>query len=131
MKDNIKDIARKIARLSSANLRELETALMENGISATIYRFSPIESMWDTNTEGYGKQGLYSVTLEWIPNNKKLVTVKTLKEMLGIGLKEAKNFVDNTPSLILDFATEGQADALREALEDDIGCDVEIKRYEN
>ena len=134
MKLNVTNIAREMARMSSSDLRELETALMQNGISATIYRFSPTNSVWDEKNEyphpvgyhpGYEKENYYKVILEWVPKNKKLQAVKTIKELLGLGLKEAKELTDNTPKTLKEYSPRMEVEKLRDSLEA-IGCDVEI-----
>jgi len=134
MKTNIKDIARQIARMSKTDISELESALMENNISATLYRFSPADSMWDNETPmvptpGYHQEEYYKVVLEWVPRNKKLQTVKALKDHFGqaLGLREAKNMVDNTPSTVKEHAPRIEAEKIGDVL-DSIGCDVEIIR---
>ena len=121
MKDNIKDITRKISRLSSSDLSELESALMENGISATMYRFSPIESMWDDNPE---EKKCYLVLLHC--GNRKLMVVKTLKEVFGWGLKEAKTIADEAPTLITKLMSVSKAEAIEEKLEA-IGARTELR----
>lgn len=135
MKEKTKDIARKIARMSSSDLDELSTELMQHGISATMYRFVSSEIAGDypfgvsssTSHLPYETTTVYKVTLDWIPNNKKLQTVKMVKELLGLGLREAKHLVDYTPSLLKEFATKEDAERIQNELED-IGCDVEIEK---
>ncbi len=56
----------------------------------------------------------------------KLAVVKAVKELTGLGLKEAKDIVDGTPSEIKKGVTKDEADALKKQLEE-AGAEVELK----
>ncbi len=56
----------------------------------------------------------------------KLQVVKKVKELLGLGLKDAKDLVDGAPSTIKEGATKDEADALKGELEG-LGAEVELK----
>jgi len=60
------------------------------------------------------------------PGTAKLAVVKLVKELTGLGLKEAKDIVDAAPSAIKEGVTKDEADALKKALEE-AGADVELK----
>lgn len=117
MKDNIKEIARKIARLSKFDISELEAALLNNGISATLYRFSPINSIWD-------EEKTYNLFLRKT-GDRKLMLLKRIKEELGLGLREAKQIVDSAPCVVLENTSIERAEELKEIL-DECGAITEI-----
>ena len=52
--------------------------------------------------------------------------IKKVKELLSLGLKEAKDMVDGAPSTIKEGATKDEADALKAELEG-LGAEVELK----
>ena len=56
----------------------------------------------------------------------KLKVVKKVKELLNLGLKEAKDLVDNAPGVVKNGASKEEAEALKAALEAE-GAIVEIK----
>ena len=56
----------------------------------------------------------------------KLAVVKAVKEMTGLGLKEAKELVDNAPSPIKEAVSKDEATALKTQLEE-AGAEVEVK----
>jgi large subunit ribosomal protein L7/L12 len=56
----------------------------------------------------------------------KLQVVKLVKELTGLGLKEAKDLVDAAPSVIKEGVTKDEAEALKKALEEG-GAEVELK----
>ncbi len=56
----------------------------------------------------------------------KLAVVKAVKELTGLGLKEAKDLVDAAPSELKKGVTKDEADALKKQLEE-AGAEVELK----
>ena len=56
----------------------------------------------------------------------KLQVVKKVKDVANLGLKEAKEMVDNAPSVVKEGATKDEAEALKKELED-AGAEVELK----
>jgi large subunit ribosomal protein L7/L12 len=56
----------------------------------------------------------------------KLAIVKLVKELTGLGLKEAKDLVDAAPSVIKEGITKDEAEALKKTLEEG-GAEVELK----
>jgi len=57
---------------------------------------------------------------------QKLAIVKLVKELTGLGLKEAKDLVDGAPSTIKEGIAKDEADALKKQLEE-AGAQVELK----
>jgi len=56
----------------------------------------------------------------------KIAIIKVVKEVLGLGLKEAKDLVDAAPSVIKEGLKKEEADALKKQIED-AGGKVELK----
>ena len=56
----------------------------------------------------------------------KLAVVKLVKEMTGLGLKEAKEKVDSAPAALKEGVTKDEAEALKSQLEE-AGAEVEVK----
>ncbi len=57
---------------------------------------------------------------------QKIAVIKVVKEVLGLGLKEAKDLVDGAPALIKDGMKKEDADALKKKIEE-AGGKVEYK----
>ena len=57
---------------------------------------------------------------------QKLQVIKKVKELLSLGLKDAKDMVDGAPSTIKEGATKDEADALKAEIES-LGAEVELK----
>lgn len=56
----------------------------------------------------------------------KMQVIKVVKEITGLGLKEAKAIVDGAPKAIKEKASKADADDIKKKLED-VGAKVEIK----
>jgi len=56
----------------------------------------------------------------------KLAVVKLVKELTGLGLKEAKGLVDDAPSPIKEGVSKDEAEGLKKSLEE-AGAEVELK----
>lgn len=56
----------------------------------------------------------------------KLKVVKAVKELTGLGLKEAKDLVDGVPAPIKEGIAKDEAEGLKKQLEE-VGAEVEIK----
>ena len=56
----------------------------------------------------------------------KLAVVKLVKDLTGLGLKEAKELVDGAPKAVKEGVTKDEADSLKKQLEE-AGAEVEVK----
>ncbi|MGB3734491.1 MAG: 50S ribosomal protein L7/L12 [Ilumatobacter sp.] len=57
---------------------------------------------------------------------QKIQVVKAVKDLLGVGLKDAKDLVDGAPKPILEKVSKEDAEAAKTKLEE-VGADVEMK----
>ncbi|MDR1864753.1 MAG: 50S ribosomal protein L7/L12 [Bacteroidales bacterium] len=60
------------------------------------------------------------------PGGAKLQIVKLVKELTGLGLKEAKELVDASPKAVKEGASKEEAESIKAQLEE-AGAEVEIK----
>ncbi len=60
------------------------------------------------------------------PGASKLAVVKLVKELTGLGLKDAKELVDGAPSTVKEGLPKAEAEGLKKQLED-AGAEVELK----
>lgn len=52
----------------------------------------------------------FKVTLEEVPNDKKIGVIKVVREITGLGLKEAKDIVDGAPKVLKETSPKAEAD---------------------
>jgi large subunit ribosomal protein L7/L12 len=60
------------------------------------------------------------------PGDQKIKVIKVVREITGLGLKEAKELVDNTPKAIKEGASKEEAEEIKAKLEE-VGANVEVK----
>lgn len=58
--------------------------------------------------------------------SEKIKVIKAVREITGLGLKEAKDLVDNAPKPVKEAATKEEAEAIKAKLEE-VGAAVELK----
>jgi large subunit ribosomal protein L7/L12 len=71
------------------------------------------------------EQTEFTATLTEIGPNK-IPVIKVVRELTGLGLKEAKDLVDAFPKAVKEAVTKDEAEKIKTALED-VGAKVEIK----
>lgn len=60
----------------------------------------------------------YMVTLTEAPADKKIGIIKIVRELTGLGLKEAKDLVDAAPKTIKETAPKAEADSIKKKIEE-------------
>ncbi len=68
----------------------------------------------------------FTVTLKAYPADKKVGVIKVIREITGLGLKEAKDLVEGAPSTVKDGVNKADAEKFKKQLEDG-GATVEVK----
>jgi len=68
----------------------------------------------------------FTVILKEYPADKKVGVIKVIRELTGLGLKEAKDLVEGVPSLVKEAVNKADSEAMKKKLED-AGAKVEIK----
>src|ERR1700761_1992816 len=68
----------------------------------------------------------FTVILKEYPADKKVSVIKVIRELTGLGLKEAKDLVEGVPSLVKEGVNKADSDSMKKKLED-AGAKVEIK----
>jgi large subunit ribosomal protein L7/L12 len=122
---DLKDFAEQLVNLTVKEVNELATILKdEYGIepaAAAVAMAGPAAGGGDAAEE----QTEFDVILK-AAGASKLAVVKLVKELTGLGLKEAKELVDNAPSPIKEAVSKDEAEALKASLEE-AGAEVELK----
>ncbi len=68
----------------------------------------------------------FTVVLKEYPADKKVTVIKVVRELTGLGLKEAKDLVEGVPATVKEAASKADSEAMKKKLED-AGAKVEIK----
>jgi large subunit ribosomal protein L7/L12 len=72
------------------------------------------------------EQTEFSVTLKEYPADKKVTVIKVVRELTGLGLKEAKDLVEGAPALLKDSVSKADSETMKKKLEE-AGAKVEVK----
>ena len=72
------------------------------------------------------EQTEFTITLKEYPADKKVTVIKVIREITGLGLKEAKDLVEGVPALVKEGVSKADADGIKKKL-DEAGAKVEIK----
>jgi large subunit ribosomal protein L7/L12 len=72
------------------------------------------------------EQTEFSVTLTEYPADKKVTVIKVVREITGLGLKEAKDLVEGVPALVKEGVGKADVDAIKKKLEE-AGAKVAVK----
>ena len=108
----------------SERIKALEEAF---GVSATAV--APVAPMpgaaGDGAAEEAEEQTSFDVVLQ-AAGEKKIQVIKVVRELTGLGLKEAKDLVDGAPKPVKERVTKAEADDMKKKLEEQ-GATVSIK----
>jgi len=126
---DLKAFAEQLVNLSLKEVNELVTILKDDyGIEPAA---APVAVMAGGGNSGgdaanaVAEKTAFDVILK-NPGGAKLQVVKLVKDLTGLGLKEAKELVDNAPKPVKEGVTKDEAEALKKQLEEG-GAEVEIK----
>ncbi|MDR2223485.1 MAG: 50S ribosomal protein L7/L12 [Flavobacteriaceae bacterium] len=120
---DLKQFAEQLVSLTVKEVNELATILKdEYGIEPAA---AAVVIAGGAAGEAAEEQTEFTVVLKEAGASK-LAVVKAVKELTGLGLKEAKDIVDSTPANIKEGVSKDEAEGLKKALEE-AGAVVELK----
>ena len=124
----LKELADKLVSLSVKDVNELASILKQDyGIepaAAAVAVAGPAAGGGDGAAAG-AEKSTFNIMLK-SAGGSKLGVVKLVKELTGLGLKEAKDLVDAAPKAIKEGVTKDEAEAIKKQLEE-AGAEVELK----
>lgn len=121
---DLKAFADQLVGLSVKEVNELAEILKEeHGIEPAAA--APVMMAGGGGGAAAEEQTEFDVILK-SPGGQKLQVVKVVKEITGLGLKEAKEIVDNAPKALKEGVPKDEADALKTKLEE-AGAEIEVK----
>ncbi len=120
---DLKQFAEQLVNLTVKEVNDLATILkdeygIEPAAAAVVVAAGGGEAVVEEQTE-------FTVVLKEAGPSK-LAVVKAVKELTGLGLKEAKDMVDGAPANIKEGITKAEAEGLKKSLEE-AGAVVELK----
>lgn len=120
---DLKQFAEQLVGLTVKEVNELATILkdeygIEPAAAAVVVSGGGDAAVEEVQTE-------FTVVLK-AAGASKLAVVKLVKELTGLGLKEAKDVVDSAPSNVKEGVSKEEAEGLKKSLEE-AGAEVELK----
>ena len=126
---SIPDIVSQLSKLSVMEVVELKNALeKEWGVTAA----APVAMVASTGGGAAAaaapaeEKTEFTVSLKEYPADKKVGVIKVIRELTGLGLKEAKDLVEGVPSVVKEGVNKADSDNMKKKLEE-AGAKVEIK----
>jgi large subunit ribosomal protein L7/L12 len=127
---SIPDIVSQLSKLSVMEVVELKNALeKEWGVTAA----APVAMVAAGGAAAGGAAAApaeekteFTVSLKEYPADKKVGVIKVIRELTGLGLKEAKDLVEGVPSVVKEGVNKADSDNMKKKL-DEAGAKVEIK----
>jgi len=120
---DLKQFAEQLVNLTVKEVNELATILKDD------YGIEPAAAAVVVSADGGGaaaaEQTEFTVVLKEAGASK-LAVVKAVKELTGLGLKEAKDMVDSAPTNVKEGVSKDEAEGLKKSLEE-AGAVVELK----
>ena len=126
---DLKAFAEQLVNLSVKEVNELATILKDEYGIEPAAAAAPVAVAaaggGDAGAEAEAEKSEFDVILK-AAGAQKLKVVKTVKELTGLGLKEAKDLVDAAPKPIKEGLAKEEAEGIKKALEE-AGAEVELQ----
>ena len=120
---DVKAIAETLVNLTVKEVQELATVLKDE------YGIEPAAAAVVVAAGGGGEVAAAKTSFDVIlleAGAAKLGVVKVVKDLTGLGLKEAKDLVDGAPKAVKEGIAKEEAESIKKALEE-AGAKVEVK----
>jgi large subunit ribosomal protein L7/L12 len=123
---DIKALAEELVNLTVKDVNELATILKdEYGIEPAAAAVAVAGPAGGGDAPAAEEKTEFDIVLKAAGANK-LAVVKAVKELTGLGLKEAKDMVDSAPSTLKEGVSKDEAEGVKKSLEE-AGAEVELK----
>ncbi len=126
---DLKDFAEQLVNLTVKEVNELAAILKEEyGIepaAAAVAVAAGGASSGGDGAEAAEEKTEFDVILK-AAGGSKLAVVKLVKELTGLGLKDAKDIVDSAPKAVKEGVSKDEAEGIKKSLEE-AGAEVELK----
>tara|TARA_Y100001935_G_scaffold235767_1_gene219941 strand:- start:38 stop:424 length:387 start_codon:yes stop_codon:yes gene_type:complete len=119
-----------LSYLENANMLEISELISDIEDKFGVTAAAPVAAVAAVPAAGDGgaateAKSEFDVVLEQV-GDKKINVIKAVRELTGLGLKEAKDMVDGAPSTIKEAVSKDDADSMKSKLEE-AGATVALK----
>jgi large subunit ribosomal protein L7/L12 len=125
-RDQVKDFIKNASLLEIAALvKELEQELGVSAAAPIAVAATPAAGAGAAPAAAEVEKDEFNVVLT-AAGDKKIQVIKVVRELTGLGLKEAKDLVDGAPKAVKEGVTKVEAEEVKKKLEE-VGGSVELK----
>src|SRR3989344_1350147 len=117
MSQHLDDLVEKLSQLSVLDMAKLKEKLGSKwGVKAAVSATAPAAGA-AAPAAAASESTEFKVTLEGpIPDDKKIAVIKVVREVTGLGLKEAKDIVEGAPKVLKPTAPKAEAEEIQKKL---------------
>lgn len=124
--EKVSNLIESIKDLTVLELSELVKALEEEfGVSAAAPMAIPVATTGAATPDAAAEKSEFDVVLS-SAGSEKIKVIKVVREITGLGLKEAKELVDSAPKTLKQGVSKEEADGIKTKLEE-VGASIEVK----
>lgn len=124
--EKVLNLIEEVKSLTVLELAELVKALEEEfGVSAAAPVAAVAAPVGGAAAPAAEEKTEFDVVLASV-GNEKIKVIKVVREITGLGLKEAKDLVDNAPKPVKEGVSKEEAEEIKKKLEE-VGASVEVK----
>jgi len=117
---NLEEIVQTLSNLKVTDLAKLKKMLEETwGVTAAapVAVAAPAAQGGGAAQEAAAESTEFQVTLESVPADKKIGVIKVVREITGLGLKEAKDIVEGAPKVLKETCPKAEAEDIAKKIE--------------
>jgi large subunit ribosomal protein L7/L12 len=114
---NLDQIVEVLSNLSVLDMSKLKTMLEEKwGVKAAAAAPVMMAAAVGAAPAAAVESTEFKVTLEEVPADKKIGVIKVVRELTGLGLKEAKDLVDGAPKVLKETCPKAEAEEIQKKI---------------
>lgn len=121
MSTKTEKLVEELSKLTVLEMSELKKALEEHwGVEAAAAAVvaAPGAAAGGAAQEAAEEATDFEITLTDVPADKKIAVIKIVREVTGLGLKEAKELAESAPKVLKESSPKAEAEEIKKKLED-------------
>ena len=119
MSKKTEELVSALSELSVLEMAELKTALEDKwGVKAAAAAVAVAAPAAAGAAPAAAEATDFKVNLESVPADKKIGVIKVVREITGLGLKEAKDLADGAPKVLKETAPKAEAESIKKKIEE-------------
>ncbi len=114
---NLEQIVETLSGLSVLDMSKLKSMLEDKwGVKAAAAAPMMMAAPAATTAAAASESTEFKVTLEEVPADKKIGVIKAVREITGLGLKEAKDLVEGAPKVLKETCPKAEAEDIQKKI---------------